>query len=253
MILNYKTYGQGPPVIIMHGLFGMLENWQTIARKLAADYSVYTVDLRNHGKSPHSEVFDYCAMAADVVEFMASQGFYAAHLMGHSMGGKVAMQMAMEYPSHVQKLIVVDIAPKVYAPGHVAIFDALGSVDFSKVSRRSDVEGILMEQINHIGIVRFLLKNLARDPDGGYRWKMNLDVIRSQYHNVNADVISGDPFDGPALFLRGGMSPYVSMDDWPQIEALFPNAVLETIKGAGHWVHAEKPEELLRAVVSFLD
>jgi esterase len=251
MKLNYKTYGQGDPVIILHGLFGMLDNWQTIARKLAEQYSVYAVDLRNHGRSPHSDVFDYCSMAADVVQFMESHGFYSGHVMGHSMGGKVAMQMAMEYPDQVEKLVVVDIAPKLYAPGHIVIFNALGSVDFATVSRRSDVETILMEQIQNISIVRFLMKNLLRNPDGSYQWKMNLDVIRSQYHNVNATVISGEPFDGAALFLRGGMSPYVSIEDLPEIERLFPNAVLETIPGAGHWVHAEKPKELLGAVMRF--
>jgi len=253
MTLNYKSFGQGPPLIILHGLFGMLDNWQTIAKQLATDYSVYTVDLRNHGRSPHSDVFDYCTMAVDIVEFMESHGFYSAHIMGHSMGGKVAMQVAMEYPDHVQKLVVVDIAPKSYAPSHTWIFNALGSIEFSETTSRSAVEQALMQQIDSTSIVRFLLKNLTRNPNGGFQWKMNLDVIRSKYQNVNGEVIVGDPFEGPTLFLRGGMSPYITLDDWPKIEELFPYAVLKTIRGAGHWVHAEKPEALLGEVRSFLN
>ena len=163
------------------------------------------------------------------------------------------MQVAMEYPDHVQKLVAVDIAPKLYAPAHTWIFNALGSVDFTKIHSRIEVETVLQEQIDSTSIVRFLMKNVARNPKGGYHWRMNLDVIRSKYENVNGEVIAGDPFDGPTLFLRGGMSPYITLDDWPQIENLFPNAVLETIKGAGHWVHAEQPEALLGAVRSFLD
>lgn len=252
MTLSFKSFGHGPPLIIMHGLFGMLDNWQTIAKQLSTDYSVYTVDLRNHGRSPHSDEFDYCIMAEDVVAFMESHGFYSAHLIGHSMGGKVAMQIAMEYPDHVQKLVVVDIAPKLYAPGHTWIFNALASIDLQHVSSRRAVETHLMDQIDSRSIVRFLMKNLARDPNGGYKWKMNLDVIRAKYENVSGEVIAGDPFDGPTLFLRGGMSPYITLDDWPLIEELFPNARLETIKGAGHWVHSEEPEALLGAVRAFL-
>jgi pimeloyl-ACP methyl ester carboxylesterase len=264
--LNYKEFGQGEPVIILHGLFGTLDNWQTIAKSLSAHFSVFLVDLRNHGRSPHTEgVFDYHILADDIAHFMQQNWIYEACVIGHSMGGKVAMQLALSYPDLVKKLVIIDIAAKTYPSGHDEIFEALFSINLTTLTDRKEAEAHLMQQLNNdIGTVQFLLKNLSRksasvpisDDDrniksAGFEWKMNLHNIYTNYPNILKNV-EGSPFDKKALFIRGGSSNYVQDKDLEQIKHLFPNAVLETIEGAGHWVHADKPKELLDVITSFL-
>lgn len=252
MELNFKQFGQGDPIIILHGLFGMLDNWQTIAKKLAENYSVFILDQRNHGKSPHHPDFDYTIMADDLKCFMESNWIYNAHLIGHSMGGKTVMQFALEYADMIDKLIVVDIAPKKYEGGHQLIFEALHSLDLNKIENRKDAETQLEEKIPQFGVRQFLLKNLNRKKEGGYAWKMNLDAIHKNYENILAN-IEGEATETETLFLKGEKSRYIQEHDKADIETLFPNAKINTIPNAGHWVHAEQPKILLEEILNFLD
>lgn len=252
MELNYKSFGEGYPIIILHGLFGTLDNWQTIAKKLAANHSVYIIDQRNHGRSPHDDRFDYVAMADDLQAFMESQWIYEAHIIGHSMGGKTAMQFALTYPDLVNQLVVVDIAPKAYEGGHQAIFDALLSLDVSTISNRKAADAALLNKIPDFGVRQFLLKNLTNDKKGGYKWKMNLPIIYENYEQILAALNSEETFDNPTLFIRGGQSDYILNEDLPTIKSFFPAAKLATVDDAGHWVHAAAPATLLSLVTDFL-
>lgn len=251
--LNYKTFGQGEPVIILHGLFGTLDNWQTIARQLAENHSVFILDQRNHGRSPHADVHNYPAMAEDLRQFMEAHWMYdGANVIGHSMGGKTAMQFALEHPDLVKKLVVVDIAPKAYQGNHYEIFEALLEMDLDRLTDRKDAETYLSQHISEEDVRQFLMKNLTRKPEGGFEFKMNLPVLWENYPAILAGV-EGAPFEGPSLFIRGSRSKHVILpDDEPLIKKMFPNSTIETVEGAGHWVHAEKPVELLGLVQDFL-
>lgn len=252
MQLNHKTFGQGPPLLILHGLFGTLDNWQTLAKRWAADYTVVLVDQRNHGRSPHVDNHDYPGLAEDLKAFMEANWMYEAHVLGHSMGGKTAMQLALHYPDLVNKLVVVDIAPKSYPGGHEPILDALNSLDLSLVEDRKDADAFLAGQIKDPGVRQFLLKNLTRTPAGNYQWKMNLPVLNKDYASILGNVSGGVPFEGPTLFVRGEKSDYIEPTDLPLLRTYFPAAQLETIAQAGHWVHAEQPERLYQVVSDFL-
>jgi esterase len=252
MQLNYKVLGQGDPIIILHGLFGMLDNWQTLARKLAEKYTVFIVDQRNHGRSPHTETHDYPSMAEDLCLFMESQFVLKAHIIGHSMGGKTAMQFATHYPDMVDHLVIVDIAPKTYPAGHDAIFTALLDLDLAKAENRKEVGEQLAVNIADIGVRQFIMKNIVRDPERGFRLRMNLPVIHRDYQKILNNLEMDDSFEGPSLFVRGGRSPYVQESDLADIQEFFPQARLETVANSGHWVHAEQPEALLELLFSFL-
>ncbi len=253
MKLNYKEFGQGEPIIILHGLFGTLDNWQTIAKKLAENYSVYLLDLRNHGRSPHDDTFDYPVMAEDVRMFMEDNWIHAATVLGHSMGGKVAMQLAINYPDLIEKLIVVDIAPKVYVGGHETIFNALLGLELSTIIDRKAADLFLQSRIEDFGVRQFLLKNLTRNKAGGYQWKMNLPVIYDNYQAILGNIEGDDTCDAPTLFIRGAKSNYVADDDLSLIQTYFPNSALQTVENAGHWVHAEAPADLLGKVRAFME
>ena len=252
MELHFRTFGQGDPIIILHGMFGALGNWQTLGKQLAADYMVFLVDLRNHGRAPHTDVKDYPAMADDLNRFMEAQWIHRAHIIGHSMGGKTAMQFALAHPDMVDHLIVVDIAPRRYEAGHQEIFEALFSVDLERVGNRQDADELLSEKIKDAGIRRFLLKNLDRESDGTYYWKMNLPVIYDHYSDLLAEVKGGSPFEGPALFIGGARSDYIRAGDRDDILRLFPRATVEFVNDAGHWVHAEQPGAMLQLIRRFL-
>jgi pimeloyl-ACP methyl ester carboxylesterase len=252
MDLFFREYGQGPPVVILHGLFGFSDNWQTMAKGLAAHHTVFTVDLRNHGKSPHLPTHSYPEMAEDVRAFMESRWMFHAAVIGHSMGGKVAMQLALHHPDAVEKLVVVDMDPGQATDSHRDIFIALRELDFSKVQTREAAEDFLRARVPDQGTRQFLLKNVTRRDDGTLAWKMNLPVLWEHYADILAPV-EGAPFDKPALFVRGGRSPYIKETDFALIRQLFPRAEIATIEGAGHWVHADKPAELLALLQRFLD
>ncbi len=251
MELYYREFGQGTPVVILHGLFGFSDNWQTLAKALSEDHLVITPDLRNHGRSPHTSTHSYSEMAEDLRTFLDGHGIYATALIGHSMGGKVAMQFALEHPDRVERLVVVDIAPGAAESNHEDIFEALLSLNINELKTREEADAILRQRIPEANIRQFLLKNLTRNPDGSFVWKMNLPVLWTHYADILAPV-QGEPFDKPTLFVRGSRSKYIQDDDLPLIHALFPQARVETIEGAGHWVHADKPQELLALLRAFL-
>jgi esterase len=252
MRLHFQRQGDGFPLVILHGLLGSLDNWETVSRKLGEPYQVLAVDQRNHGRSPHSEVFNYDAMVEDLREFLEEQRIHRAHVMGHSMGGKTAMHFALRHPELVEKLIVVDMAPKAYAPRHEPIFEALSSVDLKAFRERSAVGEALATSIPDTAMRQFLLKNVGRDEAGAFRWKMNLPVIRRNYNGLNLAMESDRTFDGPTLFIKGGLSDYIEAGDVALINQLFPRATFKTVEKAGHWVHADAPEKLVKIVFDFL-
>lgn len=253
MELNFKVFGQGQPLIILHGLFGSLDNWQTMAKQFSEHFMVFVLDQRNHGKSPHAAPHDYPTLANDLKEFLEQNWVYRAHILGHSMGGKVAMQFALEYPEMVDKLVVADIAPTRYAPHHDAVLDALGGIKLELITSRKDAETQIRQFIkDDEPTVQFMLKNLSRLADGSYEWKMNAPVLVSNYLNILDDVVQGSAFEGETLFVRGELSNYVSDEKFKEAQTRFPNARLETIKGAGHWLHADAPEAFYEVVNGFL-
>jgi len=253
MKLNYKSYGgDGEPVILMHGIFGMLDNWHSFASQLSENHRVYTIDHRNHGRSPHSDEFSYELMVSDLDEFVSDQGLDSVHLVGHSMGGKVAMNYALRYPDKVKSLVVLDIGVKYYPPRHDYIFQALSGMDLARFNSRNEIDEYLSDHIHSFPIRQFLIKNIKRDQNEGFSWKMNLAAIRKNYEKVTEWVPTGNSYSGRTLFVRGANSSFILMDDWPGIREIFPSAKLITIPGTGHWIHAEKPYELLKILRSFL-
>lgn len=246
--LNYKTFGQGPAFIILHGLMGQLDNWQTIAKKIASDYTVYLVDQRNHGRSPHTDSHSYFDMAEDLNDFMDQQGIHSATILGHSMGGKTAMQFAQTYEDRVDRLIVIDIGPKEYPPHHNEIFAAFTSLDLSTLASRKEAEEKLTSQIPDAGVVLFLMKNLSRKGTS-FSWKMNLEVLNRDYNNIVVPTYPTWPVEVETLFIRGEQSNYILDEDWDTILESFPNAVLETVANAGHWVQAQQPEQTLGLIM----
>ncbi|QCR24286.1 alpha/beta fold hydrolase [Pontibacter sp. SGAir0037] len=254
MKLHYKEMGHGKPLLILHGLFGTLDNWQTLAKRLAENYNVFLVDLRNHGRSPHSDVHNYDAMAADVLELIDDLQISTPAIMGHSMGGKAAMHFALTYPTRLTKLIVVDIAPKAYPPHHDEILDALKSVDIATVTSRNEVDEQLAKYIPQPDVRLFLMKNLYRKEEGGFGWRMNLEALDKNYDNVSAAITSDIPFKKDTLFIKGGRSGYIKQDDiFGSIPHLFTQVEVETIPEAGHWVHAQAPDQVYDLVTTFLE
>ncbi len=252
--LNYKEFGEGQTIMILHGLFGSLDNWQTMAKSMSSHgYHVVIVDLRNHGKSPHSDEMNHEIMAQDVAELIIANQWNDVFLIGHSMGGKTAMQLALHVPDLLSKLVVVDIAPKAYSPHHNAYFDALTDLDTTSIESRSDAEEQLRERIKSPAVLQFLLKNLARQSDGSYNWKFNLAALEENYHRLINGIISEKPFEKPTLFISGQLSDYISPGDYGEMEKLFPNSEVVVIQNAGHWVHAEQPKEFESIVLEFLE
>jgi esterase len=252
MQLNFQTTGIGPPLLVLHGLFGSLDNWAGISRQLAHSCQVFSLDLRNHGRSPHSDSFNYDLMADDILEFLESQHLRQTNLLGHSMGGKAAMLFALRHPDRAGKLIVADMAPKAYPPVHRPILDALGALDLASFERRNQVDAALAPAIPQTAVRQFLLKNLDTDNHGRLYWKLNLEAIARHYDELTFPIEGDRPFPGPALFIRGGRSDHVLDTDLDPIRRLFPQAQFVTIPDAGHWVHADAPDAFAQAVVDFL-
>lgn len=259
MQLEYDYYpasagSAGEPLIVLHGLFGAAVNWRYICQALQAEREVYALDLRNHGRSPHAASMTFPLMARDIFEFMDAHELPSCVILGHSLGGKAAMQAALTQPERCSRLIVADIAPKRYPPRHDDIFEAVDTINRSMISSRQQadelIKGILPDQATRL----FLLTNLRRDDNGKFGWRINMDAIRANY-----EIISGPPavtdgrYDKPALFIKGGRSPYIKNEDWPAIRSLFPGAELQTIEQSGHWVHTEQPEIFLNIVRDFLN
>ncbi len=253
MRLHFRSFGTtGDPLILLHGLFGSLENWHSVSLKLSEQFRVLAVDQRNHGHSPHSPEMNYSLMAQDLAELMEDQRLERAHVLGHSMGAKTAMQFALLHPEKVRKLIPVDLAPRAYSGRHERIFSALLALDLSAFATRQQIETALAPSIPDLALRRFLLKNVSRTQADGFEWKIGLPEIHANYPQLGAQLSLGRPFAGPVLFLRGEKSDYLGEQDLPLIRTLFPQARLQTIPEAGHLVHVENPQGFLRAVLDFL-
>ncbi len=249
--LNFRELGaDGVPVLLLHGLFGAGDNLGALARRLSLHRRVLMVDLRNHGQSPHAATMTQAEMAEDVRALMQRLGIDCADLVGHSLGGKVAMQLAMNYPHCVRRLVVVDIAPVAYPPGHDAVFAALRAVDLAAVGSRRDAEAMMAPHIDEPILRQFLLKSLERT-DAGYRWRFNLPVLLANYNELRA-APSGPPFMESALFVKGELSGYISAAYEPALRSAFPRAELQVVAGAGHWVHGDQPEQFNQLVEAFL-
>ena len=253
MNLAFRVAGEGRPLIILHGLLGSADNWRSMKRRLGAHCKVFAVDLRNHGQSPHSDIFDYDVMAADLREFVEQQSLRSIALLGHSMGGKVAMKFAIDYAEQVDRLVIVDIAPKPYEPAKRYMLEALLSLDLTRYKSFADVDSALAGEIPGESLRKFLLKNLARDENGYFRWKVHLEAIYRNYDKLATGVTSERIFDKPTLFIRGGRSNYIEDDDAPLIRRIFPQADIATLPEAGHWVHIDRPEEFFQAALNFLN
>jgi len=252
MQLHFKESGQGRAVILLHGLFGSSDNWHYMAMGLAKSFHVFVVDQRNHGQSPHSYEMNYQLMASDLNEFMELRGMQTAMVIGHSMGGKTAMQFALQFPDRVEKLVIADIAPRAYAPAHAEIFAALLALDLKSFATRQQIEDALGAEIPNLVLRRFLLKNLGRDATGEFFWKINLRGIVENYPQLREPISNAKPFSGQTLFIRGLKSNYINPEDEPAIRGLFPQSEIQNIAEAGHWIHADQPEEFLRVTLNFL-
>jgi esterase len=251
MKLHHRILGEGQPLIILHGLFGSSDNWQTHAKKLAEYFQVVLVDQRNHGHSGWSDDFSYELMAEDLNELIGELGFGKVLLLGHSMGGKTIMRFAQLFPGKIEKMIVADMGIRSYPPHHQDILAGLGSVDLEKVKTRGEVEEILKPFVPNDSTRAFLMKNLYWVEKGKLGWRMNTPVLEREMPEI-LKALPQDEVIVPALFLTGGESGYVSGEDHDAIEEVFPDSTFVEIAGAGHWVHAEAPEEFLNAVLEFL-
>jgi esterase len=267
MKLFFRKYGEGPPLIIAHGLYGASDNWITVAKELSDKYEVFIIDQRNHGNSPHSDEHNYLLLKNDLLNFMDEQGIKKAILLGHSMGGKTIMYFAADYPERVQALIVVDISPRSYknpdrpAPhtvNHMNIIQAMMNIDLTKVETRMDIDMMLAETVKSHRVRQFLLKNIKRKDQNNFSWKINLPALQNALHGI-LDGLDPEKYrkNGgiagfPVLFIKGADSDYIDDIDIPVINTIFPVAEIVTINNSGHWVHAEQPDLFIKNIKYFL-
>ena len=253
MPLNFKQSGLGEPIILIHGLFGSLENLGAIARLLAEEYTVMALDLPNHGRSLHTDSIDLASMCDYVVQWMDQHQVERAHFLGHSLGGKVSMELALRYPERVDKLVIIDIAPVHYPPHHDEVFAGLLSFDPNSLSSRKEAEEHMREYVSESPVRSFLLKNLVRREDGSFSWRMNLPVIHEGYQNLVKGNREEGRFEGNTLFLKGGHSDYIQEVHREEILSRFPKASLKVVANTGHWLHAEKPDIVAKLVKNFIN
>jgi esterase len=254
MELHFKESGSGHPLIILHGLFGMSDNFASIATELSNDYRVFAVDQRNHGRSGHSPVFNYEAMSDDLRDLMEMHGLSSAHLLGHSMGGKTVMQFAFDHPEKVDRLIVADISPAARTSNdqHQNLIDIMLKLDLEKFDSRVQVAYALEDKVPSFRVRQFLLKNLYWKDRSSLGWRLNLEGIRENLQEVFRAIDPAGTFGKPILFLRGELSDYIQEKDVELIKKMFPKAAFETIARGTHWLHADNPDDFIKAIQNFL-
>ena len=250
-LLNYQIRGEGKPLVLIHGLFGSLENLGMVAKPLSEDYQVISVDVRNHGSSFHKDGMEYEELAKDIIDLMAVLTIEKADFLGHSMGGKIAMQLALNHPEKVNKLIVADIAPVAYPAHHQRIIEGLRSINFDIVKTRKDADKALSQYVEEVGVRQFLLRNLA-NTEGKLSFKCNLEGIANAYPQIMKDFDKSKQFTGQTLFIKGGDSNYITAEHRDIILQHFPKSKAKIIAGTGHWLHAEKPVAFNKIVKDFL-
>ncbi|PQJ72146.1 alpha/beta fold hydrolase [Polaribacter butkevichii] len=252
LILHSTIKGEGKPLLILHGYFGMSDNWKTLGNQFSEDYQVHLIDQRNHGRSFHEDEFNYEVLVEDLHAYIQHYQLEQVHIIGHSMGGKTAMLFAVTYPNLVDKLIIVDISPRQYQPHHNAILAGLNSIDFSVENSRSKVDKKLASLIPELGVRQFLLKNVYWKEKGQLAFRFNLESLTDNNIEIGEALPSFTVFEKDTLFLKGEKSNYITKDEEPIIEAHFPNSKIVEIKNAGHWLHAENPKQFYDEVSTFL-
>ena len=253
-ILHSTILGSGDPLLILHGFLGMSDNWKTLGNKYAENgYQVHLIDQRNHGRSFHSDHFDYGFLSQDIQTYLQKYQLEHVNIIGHSMGGKTAMQLAVDCPEYVSKLLIADIAPKFYPPHHQDIIEGLKTLDFNDLKSRSEADKKLAESIPNFGIRQFLLKNLYWVDKGQLGFRCNLNVLQHRMEEIGENISGTATFTGPTLFLSGSHSEYIHENDGVAIKKHFPKAVITTISNAGHWLHAENPSDFFKASLNFLN
>ena len=251
-LLHSLIIGTGKPLIIAHGFMGMGDNWKSLAQKFSTDYEVHLIDQRNHGRSFHSDDFYYELLIEDLLHYIKHYNLQNVAIVGHSMGGKMAMLFAVTYPEYLEKLIIVDIAPKYYEPHHAIILEALKSVDFEKMTTRREVSEILRRHLDDEGVIQFLLKNVYWESKNKMAFRFNLDSLYDNSDEIGEALPSFTEFEKPTLFLKGDSSGYIGKDDEALIKSHFPNSEIITVNNAGHWLHADNPQAFYDNVSQFL-
>lgn len=246
--LHHKEIGSGPALLIMHGLLGSLDNWSTISRSLAEYFTVFMLDLRNHGKSPHTEAFSYELMAKDVLRFIEDHEISLPHMIGHSMGGKVLFEMLRSGSDQLGKKIVLDIAPKAYPDVHFNILDVMEKMPLTQIRGRSEAEEWMKTYIDDQRVRQFILKNLDRNSHQEFEWKVNLSAVSKNYTNISSAISLDHIVDGEIYFVHGQLSDYVNHSDEDEIRCIFPQAKFIAVEGAGHWIHADQPQKLIEII-----
>ena len=254
MKLHSKKYGdKGQDLIVIHGLFGMSDNWSTLGRKFSKRFKVHLIDLRNHGRSPHSRDFNYDVMCEDLIEYIEDYNIKKPLVIGHSLGGKVAMKLAFTHAEILEKLLIADISPRRYNTDfHENLLKILYSLPLEDFERREDIEEILAETFENRGMRLFLMKNLFRNEHNKFAWRFNIDVLLEKVSNIQEAEFINSKCNVPTLFIRGGDSNYVTSEDEIIIKKHFTNFSISTIEGAGHWLHAEKPDLFYDEVIKFI-
>jgi pimeloyl-ACP methyl ester carboxylesterase len=265
MRLFYRRYGEGPPLVILHGLYGSSDNWVTIAKNISGNFTVYLPDLRNHGQSPHSDIHDYNSMSGDVFELITELNLGKFFLAGHSMGGKAAIRFAMRWPELLEGLLIADISPFETKTSnlasydqHLAILKAISETDISKAASRKEIENMFLDRISSAKIRGLIMKNLFRTSDINYSWRINNSSLLRNIDRIIESVAGEtgifEPVTGfPVLFLKGENSEYLPSGDFRKISELFPSVEFRVIKNAGHWLHADNPEAVSEALLSLLN
>jgi esterase len=253
-LLNFQQQGEGEHIILIHGLFGSLENLNMVAKSLSQDYCVTSIDVRNHGNSFHQQNMDYQILAQDVINLLDKLAIKSCHILGHSMGGKIAMKIALSFPERLKKLIVADIAPVKYPAHHLTIIEGLQAIDLTQVHKRKDADSQLAKYVTDASVRPFLLRNIALNEQRKFQFKCNLNNIEQGYQQIMQSISAqkDEQFNGETLFIKGGNSDYILPEHQSAISQLFPKAKAKIIQGAGHWLHAEKTVAFNKIVDAFL-